>query len=178
MRSREQILLEIKRTARTNDGKPLGMQRFASETGIQKAEWAGRYWARWSDAIAEAGLTPNQYNQAHDSEWLLECVATEARRLGHIPTDNELKMARRDNPEFPSAGSVHRRGPKHSLIRDLAEFCERSGDFEDVLAIVLPQLSGETRDSDSGEAQANREGFVYLLKSRASLQNRAHGFTR
>lgn len=37
-------------------GKLLGRERFAKETGIHETAWAGRYWAKWNDAVAEAGF--------------------------------------------------------------------------------------------------------------------------
>jgi hypothetical protein len=49
------ILQEINRTTKANGGTPLTKLKFESETGIQRYEWFGLYWARWSDAIREAG---------------------------------------------------------------------------------------------------------------------------
>ncbi len=50
------ILAQIKKTAAENGGVPLGVLRFENATGIKQTEWLGRYWARWSDAVREAGL--------------------------------------------------------------------------------------------------------------------------
>jgi hypothetical protein len=41
VKSREQIVEAIKRTASENDGLPLGVVRFEQEMGIRLAEWAG-----------------------------------------------------------------------------------------------------------------------------------------
>ena len=49
------ILQEIKRTTQANGGIPLRKLQFESETGIKRYDWFGVYWARWSDAIREAG---------------------------------------------------------------------------------------------------------------------------
>jgi hypothetical protein len=57
---KQHILDEIKRTAQGNGGAPLGTDRFATATGIGEAAWRGRYWARWNDAVKEAGFTPNK----------------------------------------------------------------------------------------------------------------------
>jgi len=62
MMTREQIIAEIRRTATDNGGVPLGRGRFYSETGIKESDWSGKYWARWSEAVAEAGFRPNRLN--------------------------------------------------------------------------------------------------------------------
>ncbi|MBX3302173.1 MAG: GIY-YIG nuclease family protein [Nitrospira sp.] len=64
------IIHEIQRTAKENNGKPLGQNRFTSETGIKYTDWFGVYWARWSDAAREAGLTPNTLQAAYDRAFL------------------------------------------------------------------------------------------------------------
>jgi hypothetical protein len=57
--TKEEILDEIKRIAAANDSIPPGAQRFRSETGISESAWSGKYWARWGDALREAGFSPN-----------------------------------------------------------------------------------------------------------------------
>ena len=49
------ILQEIQRTTKANGGTPLRKLEFESKTGIKRYDWFGVYWARWSDAIREAG---------------------------------------------------------------------------------------------------------------------------
>jgi hypothetical protein len=53
------ILQEIKRTTQANGGTPLRKIQFESETGIKRFDWFGVYWARWSDALREAGCLPH-----------------------------------------------------------------------------------------------------------------------
>jgi hypothetical protein len=56
--SKEEILDEIKRITAANDGIPPDAQRFRSETGISESASSGKYWARWGDALREAGFSP------------------------------------------------------------------------------------------------------------------------
>jgi hypothetical protein len=58
--SKRFILKEIRRTAEKNGGVPLGMTRFYQATGIKIADWRGKLWLRWSDAVKEAGLPPQK----------------------------------------------------------------------------------------------------------------------
>lgn len=56
--TKQHILNETKRTAEANRGIPLGVKAFRHETGIKISDWHGKYWARWSDAVKEAGFVP------------------------------------------------------------------------------------------------------------------------
>jgi hypothetical protein len=58
MYTKQEILEEVRRTAKENSGKPLGVARFEKETGINPYDW-GKYWARFGDAQEEAGFEPN-----------------------------------------------------------------------------------------------------------------------
>jgi hypothetical protein len=79
MASKNQILELIVRTAKENGGVPLGSNRFQSETGIREVDWLGRYWARWNDALKEAGFAPNSFQQAYSEEFIMENLAALAR---------------------------------------------------------------------------------------------------
>ena len=68
------VLEEIKRTAKENGGVPLGINKFVNETGIKGWDWQ-KYWARWSEAVREAGFTPNLLNSAYDESKLLDRYA-------------------------------------------------------------------------------------------------------
>ena len=72
--SKRFIIKEIKRTAEKNGGEALGMIRFYKATGITIADWRGKMWLRWSDAVKEAGLPPNKKAGPYDEQFLIRVV--------------------------------------------------------------------------------------------------------
>ena len=55
---------------------------FEAETGIPESFWASRYWARWGDALREAGFDPNVMQQSYSDDHLLQELAVVTRELG------------------------------------------------------------------------------------------------
>jgi hypothetical protein len=162
---KEQILREIRRTAEENGGKPLGRMRFASETGISYSDWYGKYWARWGDAVEEAGLSPNQLSRAYDDAELVEKLAGLACELGHLPVDGELRVKAREDLSFPSHNAFRRLGGKLEIARRLREYCLLHPEYNTVAQMC--DASGPVKPSvaeKSGVPDA-QIGFVYLMKS-------------
>jgi len=159
------ILGEIKRTASANGGVALGWRRFYEETGIGYHDWFGQYWSRWGDAVQEAGLLPNQKNEAYDEGFLLEHLALLTRRLGRVPTFGDLRMARRKDPEFPSETTFRRFGSKRERATRILAHCDSKLDLEDVAALwraispAAPAVKVEAVDD-----AASSIGYVYLLQ--------------
>ncbi|NQT33919.1 GIY-YIG nuclease family protein [bacterium] len=163
---KEFILNEIKRTAAENDGKPLGRDRFFKHTGIKESDWFGKYWARWSDAIIEAGFTPNIFQSGYDENLLLKKFTDFTRELGKFPTTGELRIEGRNNPNFPSGDIFKRRfGNKSQLAKRIVVWCEEHKNMNDIVELCLPHC----QDSDETRKFVNTEedkfGFVYLMKS-------------
>jgi hypothetical protein len=163
------ILDEIRRTTQANGGKPLGKQRFEAETGIRQTEWS-RFWARWGDAVREAGLAPNEFRAAYEDAMILECYAKLAREMGRLPAASDLRLKARNDAEFPSHNVFERLGSKLELVRRLADHCRKSGGYDDVVRLcegyVPLRKDGPAGDSAADEAPATPEfGFVYLMKS-------------
>jgi hypothetical protein len=69
---KEYIVQEIKRTAKENGGIAPGIAKFENETGIKVQDCVGKYWARGSDALREAGFLPNQMQVAYDESFLFQ----------------------------------------------------------------------------------------------------------
>jgi hypothetical protein len=162
------ILDEIRRTANGNGGVPLGRQRFYTETGIKEADSSGRYWARWSDALNEAGLPPNRLQVRLDDALVLEKLVLLIRELGRLPVEAELKMHRRKDRTFPSHNTFSRFGSRSALAGAVASWCEQRAGYDDVIAICAPHRKPET--GEEAVASPSRDtvvefGDVYLLKS-------------
>jgi hypothetical protein len=91
--TREAILSEIRRTALENGDVALGKKRFLDATGIAESDWSGRYWTRWSDAVAEAGFVAQSMNPRLPDVDVIEAAASIVRSLGHFPTAAEIRLA-------------------------------------------------------------------------------------
>lgn len=163
---KEHILKELKRTASANDGICLGKSRFLAETGIREADWKGKYWINWSDAVKEAGLTPNEFGQTIDSEFLLAKVATYIRELGHFPQYAELKIKRHNDPSFPDEKTLRRWGRKPFFAKAIYDWCENKKEWDDVAALCFDlQSQAIEKPVDIEEDAPEPNGFVYLMKS-------------
>jgi hypothetical protein len=163
---RETILNEIKRTAEGNGGIPLGTARFFAETGIRPSDWEGKYWARWGDAVIEAGYRPNALQGSYDDKWVIEKLVAVVRKLGRFPTVQDLKLEATREKDFPSENVFTRHfGKKVELVKSTIQYCTRKGGYDDVLSIcnaALVEVQPESRGTREGQPEY---GFVYLMKS-------------
>jgi hypothetical protein len=163
--TRDFILKEIKRTAEANGGKALGRQRFIEETGIKEYDWKGKIWARWGDAVREAGFSPGQLRTAFPDAYLLEQLAILIRVLGHFPVMMEMRLHKRSNPNFPNEKVYERFGTRTQLKTRVIDYCRSKSDLADVILICerIPVDVGKLVESTA--AAAEDFGSVYLLKS-------------
>jgi len=163
--TKEQILNEIRRIAADNDGVPPGKQRFSTETGINESAWSGKYWARWGDALREAGFPPNVWQVPHREEFLIESYIRLIREFGRFPVLRELRLKRRVDSSFPSTGSLNRFGSKAATASRIIEFCRARGGYDDVIKICEPLATQPASRSETVAYAEPEFGFVYLLKS-------------
>ncbi len=162
---KEEIIREIRRTANTNGGGALGWRRFETETGIRYYDWYGQYWTRWSDAVREAGLEPNRMSEAFDEAYLVEQLALLTRRLGRVPTEGDLRLATKDDPELPSEKSFRRLGSKPLRAARVLAHCEANPGNDDVAAFWRQVQAAEPAE-EIAEADdiSTPIGYVYLVK--------------
>lgn len=161
------ILKEIQRTAKQNGGKPLGMSRFETETGIKTSDWIGKFWARWGDAVTDAGFQPNSLIGKRCDNDILEHLALLARELGRFPVSNERKLKARSSAEFPSHTTFDRFGTRNQLVDRLKEYAIEVG-YTDVVTLcenVPVQPLTKRRPSALDRVEEFTVGYIYLIRN-------------
>jgi hypothetical protein len=119
--NKQHILDEVRRTAK--DGNALGSQAFTTATGIREHDWRGKFWARWRDAVVEAGCTPDEWNAAHGESLIVESVVKLTRKMAKYPTLSEMALEHVADNNFPSKGPIQALCGKAELTSKLIEFC-------------------------------------------------------
>jgi hypothetical protein len=164
--TKQHILDEMRRVAKANGGVSVGRLKFCTETGIKESDWRGVYWAKWNDAVREAGLAPNEKVIAYDEEWLILQVIALARDVGHYPTSSEIRLKGRSVKGFPTDKTISARfGNKSQTISRIAEFCRSHEGYQDVLAFCEASIESEAIPLDDDSEAEDEFGFAYLFKS-------------
>ena len=165
--NKEHILREIRRTAEANGGVPLGRLSFFNETGIREADWRGKFWARWNQAVREAGFEPNQRTQPIDEVFLIENFIPILRQHGRFPTTAEMRLQKRSDAGFPNEKTLRDRfGNRKQLASKVLAYCEGRSGLDDVAAICRAVAAAqESEPSADATINSGDDGFVYLIKS-------------
>ena len=159
---KDRILNELRRIAKAQGGKAPGHRQFESETGISQSDWYGKLWAKWSDAIHEAGLSPNQFQQRIPDHEVVGQYADICRKIGHPPTSGELRMFLRKNDGYFSVNVFSSRyGGKNGLIAAVRDLAIQTDDSE--LEALLPDV--KANDAPTSRNAQRADGHVYLLQS-------------
>lgn len=161
---KQRILAEIRRTATENHGKPLGLAKFEQSSGIRRAEWYGKFWKSWGDAVREAGLTANTLQEPIDETDVLTSYASLVRELGRIPVAADLRLKRLADKTIPSHRVFDRFGSKAQLITRAYSYCSEREEWADV-ATILESAAGTIAPEPGDEPKADAVGFVYLIHS-------------
>jgi hypothetical protein len=164
MPDKETILCEIRRLAEQSGGRSPGEATFTKATGIGQHEWKGVFWRRWSEAQAEAGFTPNKFGGRTEDAVVLDHYLALVMRLGAVPVDADLRLARRQDPSFPSTDVFRRLGSKKALIRRAIAGCEGRGDLAPVRDLLLAEL-GRPTPTQAARVSQKVAGYVYLIRS-------------
>ncbi len=159
------ILREIKRPADANGGVPLGWRRFLTETGIKQSDWFAVHWARWSDALCEAGYEPNQLTEGYEPEELLDRVAQLVTELGRLPTNADMRFQANKDSAFPSDKTFRQRWSKPELVAELREYCQSRAEYADVVRLCEEYIPRKQQEEPVAHATGEvTMGYVYLIK--------------
>lgn len=157
------MLDDIRQLAASLDGRTPSIREFEEATGVREAAWRGVHWANWTEAVTEAGLTPNPlaHERRIDDDVLLEHLAKACRQHGRVPTVAQLRMQRRADPEFPYVKTFERRfGGFASIGARIREWAAKHDAYRDVA-----DLLGTADPEQDAASSARSDGSVYLLRS-------------
>lgn len=157
---RERILTEIKRLV-AETGKVPGVKVFETETGILRREWTGKIWARWSDAVQEAGFEPNALTQRFDSNQVLLSIIECCEALGRLPSNNDLRLFAHQNPGFPANGTIENHYPRRALLVEAL----RAYSTENEACAHIAEMLPDPVVAVAVAASSSNYGHVYLLKA-------------
>ncbi|MDO8410737.1 MAG: GIY-YIG nuclease family protein [Phenylobacterium sp.] len=164
MSIRDHIISEIRRLAALDGGQVPGQILFARETGIAMHQWRGKFWARWGDALTEAGFEPNKWRGRLDSDEVLSGVIAACRHYGRFPTRSELQLYRSQDATVPSDQAIRRHfGTQGELVAALARRAAGDETCADIAA-MLPATPPLARKLSAGAAK-RPDGSVYLIQS-------------
>src|SRR5262249_12309967 len=134
--------------------------------GIKASDWLGVYWARWGDALREAGFAPNHFQLAYDKTELLVKYAQLSQELGRLPSSGDARLKAHIDKTFPSHGTMHRLGTKSEMVKQLLVYCRSHTGYEDVVKLCEAYSPPKPEVSTDDHAATDVTiGFVYLVKS-------------
>jgi len=163
--NKEHILQEIKRTAKEKGSIPLGRLRFFRECGIKESDWKGKYWARWNDAVSEAGLEPNKKTSAYEEELLIGKFISLLLVLGRFLVVAEIRMKVRTDPSFPNDKTFGRFGSKAEFAAKILDYCRTHSGYDDVSALCAAIADRPKANREDVDDNQTVIGHVYLMKS-------------
>jgi hypothetical protein len=164
---KQQMLNEIRRTAAQNGGVALEEHAFYQATGIMKHEWFPKLWPRFSAAVKDAGLVPQEFRMEKDynDDELLEKYAKLAQKLKSLPTNIDIRHQKASGADVPGAKTYETRfGTKLKLVAQLADYCVTRVQFTDVYDLCANYLRKAGNDSSDEVVPQGELGFVYLFR--------------
>jgi hypothetical protein len=159
--TKEQIILEIQRTASENGGAPLGLKAFERETGVSVHSWRGKHWRNWSEALKDAGLEPNRPNVAPEQSFLILSLIRLTQKNGYFPTYADMLLEKQTDKSFPNRHAFNRLGTLNERVELVRQYAKEHPEYSDVLE-MLPNQSLDNEESSPGPAVTTEEGYVYM----------------
>lgn len=167
--SREELLAEIRKFVTANNGAIPGERTFVAANRIKQSAWKGKHWARWTDAVREAGYDPNALTQKIPDEGILEQLAGFITKLGHFPVRDEINMQSRIASGFPVWQTIRKRyGGMPQTAAALLVFSRETANTA-LAKLCEARLEHEAlkpkREANDQRQTIAKTGFVYLKYS-------------
>ena len=160
--SKEKIL-DLLRDIAHDEGGDVSMRRFVELSGIKTKQIVGAYWPTWNDAKREAGLDTEEFSRERlNEDSVLPSVAGLLASLGRWPTQNEQRLAKKQNSRVPSVRVFTRLTTDRGFLTKLQAYCESTPATGAAAHIVAAKIR-ETRQASA--VSVATEGYVYLMKS-------------
>lgn len=161
--TKEAILSEIRCAAQARGGR-IGLANFLEESGIPEKQILGKHWAKWNDALAEAGIDTISFSKPRTpEEAILEALCQFIGRLGEWPTENMLSLERRRDQTFPSLNVIRRLRREGNIKTKLLTHCAGRDDL--ALAREIVEKLPQSESTDEMPDRAPVKGFVYMMRS-------------
>jgi hypothetical protein len=169
--NRDQIIAVYQQLLKKSASKSPGMNALLRAIpGLSAHAFRGRLWRTWRAFQQEVGVQPNSKVQRLPDDQVLTGLATLARKLSKVPSDDDLMYERKRNPSAPSQSAVRRRARNLAeRARVLREFCLSRPDFADVLTL----LTDASTDSGSVTAPSRTAPMIaYVTCRRAGVDTK------
>jgi hypothetical protein len=123
------------------------------------------YWARWSEAQAEAGFGPNRLTAAIGEEPLLEALVGLIRELKRFPAVRDLNVKHTRDPSFPTEKVYRQFGGQAALASRVLRHCHERSGYDDILALCEVRAGAGHHNTEPTKSEIIEFGYVYLLRS-------------
>lgn len=160
--SKQHIIETIKELV-DSDGNPPGQEKFEKISGLKRTAWYGKYWARWGDALTEAGFAPNKFNNAYSKDVLLQHYLDLVIELEKLPTTGEIRLKGNNFKNFPSHNVFNDSlGNKQKQLKELLNYAKATKAPEIIMELISGGL--KTAPIKSTKSTNVATGYVYLIK--------------
>lgn len=165
MRTKEEILKEIKKWTKENGDRTPSEKVIREELRIPKWDWIN-YWTKITDLQREAGLTPQHFDKTKFTKnELCEIFIKTIRELDKWPSRDELDFKRRQNPNFPASSTFYNQlGLTRELAQTILDYVNGKKGFEDINDICNSILKQNNDRKETTNDNQIERGFVYMGK--------------
>ena len=156
-------ILKLLREIAEVEGGDVSMRRFIAMSGIKEKQILGVHWPTWNDAKREAGLETQAFARERlQDDSLIPAIARLMSTLGRWPTENELRLAKKQDSKVPSTKVFRRLLNDRNFLRKLHTHCEAIPNEEGLLSAISDKL----RDSLLEDSiSVTTVGYVYMMRS-------------